>query len=207
MDFTVRPRPQAPQPPQPPNAFFDGTRLGLEGSMLATLTIAIPASLHIALAATLGYAMRYAEGLPAQANPFSVSRFILVWLLAIVALAMLQFFVGSIPTMGYSVVLVAAMLRWLGKRRGREKLVSTIAGGVCGLLIGGLESAAGFVVMNQTPNGAAYATLFRWPAIMSVDGIALLWLTVNPLVNAIAGGQIGFRLGKQLEELTMYYFW
>jgi hypothetical protein len=204
MDFTVR---RQPQPPQPPSAFFDGTRLGLEGSMLATLIVAIPAGVHIALAATLGYAVRYVDGLPAQANPFSLSGFIFAWLLAIIALAMLGFFVGSIPTMGYSVVLVVVMLRWVGKRRGREKLVSTIAGSVCGLLTGGLESAAGFLLMNLTPSAAAFAMLFRWPAIMSVDGIALLWLTVNTLANAIAGAQIGFRLGKQLEELTMYYFW
>jgi hypothetical protein len=204
MDFTVRPK---PQPPQPPSAFFDGTRLGLEGSMLATLIVVIPAGLHIALSVTFGYAIRYAEGLPAQANPFSLGGFIFAWLLAIIALAMLEFFAGSIPTMGYSVILVAAMLRWVGKRRGREKLVSTITGGVCGLLVGVLESAAIFLVMSLTPSGAAYAALFRWPAIMSVDGIALLWLTVNPLANAVAGVQVGFRLGKQLEELTTYYYW
>jgi len=204
MDFTVR---HQPTPPQPPNAFFDGTRLGLEGSMLTTLAVAIPAGVHIALAATLGYAVRYAEGLPTQANPFSLSGFVFTWLLAVIALAMLQFFVGSIPAMGYSVALVAAMLRWVGKRRGREKLVSTIAGSVCGLLIGVLESAAGFTLMSFAPSATAYALLFRWPAIMSIDGIALLWLTVNPLTNAIAGAQIGSRLGKQLEELTAFYFW
>jgi hypothetical protein len=204
MDFSVR---HQPTPPQPPSAFFDGTRLGLEGSMLATLAVAIPASVHIALAVTLGYAVRYAEGLPAQANPFSLSGFILALVLAIIALAMLEFFAGSIPTMGYSVVLVIAMLRWVGKRRGREKLVSTIAGTICGLLVGVLESAAGFTLMNFAPSATVYARLFRWPAIMSIDGIALLWLTLNPLANAIAGAQIGSRLGKQLEELTSFYFW
>ena len=204
MDLTAR---HQPLPPQPPNAFFDGTRLGLEGSMLATLAITIPAGVHIALAVTLGYAVRYAEGLPTQAKPFSLSGFVFALLLAIIALAMLQFFVGSIPTMGYSVALVVVMLGWVGKRRGREKLASTIGGIVCGLLIGGLESAAGFTLMNFAPNAATYALLFRWPAIMSVDGIALLWLTLNPLANAIAGAQIGFRLGKQLKELTTFYFW
>lgn len=204
MDFSVR---NQPTPPQPPNAFFDGTRLGLEGSMLATLVIAIPASIQIALASTFGYAVRYAAGLPAQANPFSLSRFVLTLILAVIALAMVGFFVGSIPTMGYSVLLVLAMLRWVGKRRGREKLASTIFGATAGLLVGVLGSAAGFGLMSFAPNASAYATLFRWPAIMSIDGMALLWLTLNPLANAVAGAQIGSRLGKQLEELTAFYFW
>jgi hypothetical protein len=63
------------------------------------------------------------------------------------------------------------------------------------------------MLMNFAPSAHVYALLFRWPAIMSIDGIALLWLTVNPLANAVAGAQIGFRLGKQLEELTTFYFW
>ena len=46
---------RGPQAPRPPNPFFDGTRLGLEGNMLVTLGIAIPAGLHIALSAMLGY--------------------------------------------------------------------------------------------------------------------------------------------------------
>jgi hypothetical protein len=204
MDFTVR---NQPTPPQPPNAFFDGTRLGLEGSMLATLAVAIPASIQIALASTLGYAVRYAEGLPAQANPFALSRFILTLILAIIALAMVGFFVGSIPTMGYSALLVLAMLGWVGKRRGREKLASTIFGAIAGLLVGVLQSAAGFGLMSFAPRAAVYSMLFRWPAIMSIDGIALLWFTLVPVANAIAGAQIGFRLGKQLEELTAFYFW
>ena len=39
MDFGFTPQRTAPTAPTPPNAFFDGTRLGLEGTMLSTLAI------------------------------------------------------------------------------------------------------------------------------------------------------------------------
>jgi hypothetical protein len=53
----------------------------------------------------------------------------------------------------------------------------------------------------------AYFTLFRWPAILSVDGIVLLLLTLYPLTSAGAGVQIGWRLGKHLEEMQLDWFW
>lgn len=198
---------QRKEPPQPPSPFFDGTRLGLEGTMLATLAIAIPGGIHIGLSAVLGYAARYAEGLPAEAKPFTLVGFLFAAVLGIVALSMLFFFAGSIPTMLYSAGLVAYMLRWVGKRRGRERLAATIIGSVMGLLVGLMGTAAGFVLLNLSPSWPTYVTLFRWPHILTVDGIASLWLTVSPLVNAVAGAQIGWRLGKQLEELSLYYFW
>jgi len=202
--------------PQPPSPFFDGTRLGLEGTMLATLVVAIPGGMHIGLSAILGYAARYAEGVPAQAKPFSLMGFLFASILGIVGLSMMLFFGGSIPTMAYSVGLVSFMLRWVGKRWGRERLVASIIGGVCGLIVGVLGSAIVLLMLNPwpTPPGqslpfglANYVTLFRWPEILTVDGIGLLWATVYPFANIAAGAQIGWRLGKQLEDLSAYYFW
>jgi hypothetical protein len=181
--------------------------LGLEGNMLTTLTLAIPSGLHISLSVMLGYAVRYAEGLPVESKPFALFGFIFGALLAIIAMAMLLFFVLSIPTMLYSMGLIAIMLRWVGKRWPREKLASTIIGGVMGLLIG-IGSTALILMLTDMPvSWALYGTLFRWPAILTIDGIILLWFTLNPLVNAIAGAQIGWRLGKQFEELSLYWFW
>lgn len=198
---------ERPEAPRPPNPFFDGTRLGLEGTMLATLAIAIPASLHIALSTTLGYATRYAQGLPAEQKPFTLFGFLFAALLAVVACSMLMFFGGAITTMAYSAGLVALMLRWAGKRWGRERLAGTIIGAVTGLLNGLLGTALIFLLTNIQPSWTLYAALFRWPEILSIDGIVLLWFTLNPLAQAAAGGQIGWRLGKQIEQLTLYWFW
>ena len=89
--------------PRPPSVFFDGTRLGLEGNMLATLGIGIPAGLHISLSAVLGYAVRIQDGLPAQAKPFTLMGFVFGAILAVIAMAMVLFFLLSIPTMrGFS---------------------------------------------------------------------------------------------------------
>ncbi|MBL7200639.1 MAG: hypothetical protein ISS56_10845 [Anaerolineae bacterium] len=196
-----------PQVPTPPNVFFDGTRLGLEGTMLATLSVAIPAGLHIALSTMLGYAVRYADGLPEEAKAFSLFGFIFIAILAIVAMAMVMFFGGAISTMAYSMGLVALMLRWVGKRRGRERMTSTIFGAVMGLIAGLLGSVLIFTLMDLKPTWSLYATVFRWPAILSIDGIALLWFSLNPPIQAAAGAQVGWRLGKQLEEITLYWFW
>ncbi len=196
-----------PQTPRPPNVFFDGTRLGLEGNMLTTLAIAIPSGLHIALSVMLGYASRYADGLPAESKSFALFGFIFAAILAIIAMAMILFFALSIPTMVYSMGLIALMLRWVGKRLPREKLASTIIGSVLGLLIGIASSMLIFLLTDIQVSGTLYATLFRWPAILTVDGIVLLWFTLNPLINAVAGAQIGWRLGKQLEEISLYWFW
>jgi len=175
--------------------------------MLATLAIAIPSALHIALSTTLGYTVRYADGLPDETKAFTLFGFIFVTILAVIAMAMVMFFGGAIPTMLYSMGLVAFMLRWAGKRRGREKLTSTIIGGVLGLLTGILGSAVLHLLTGLSLSGSLYATLFRWPAILSVDGIVLLWTTLNPLAQAAAGAQIGWRLGKQIELITLYWFW
>jgi len=196
-----------PEPPQPPSPFFDGTRLGLEGSMISTLAIAIPSGLHIALSVVLGYAQRLSDGLPAQARPFSLLGFIFAAILSIVAMSMVLFFGGSIPTMAYSVGLVSYMLRWVGKRRGREKLAASIIAGVLGFLVGCLQSGIILALMSLRPAWSLYASIFRWPAILSIDGIALLWFTLNPIVHTVAGVQIGQRLGVLLEEMTTYWFW
>lgn len=193
--------------PQPPSVFFDGTRLGLEGNMLVTLGIGIPAGLHIALSAVLGYASRLQDGLPAQAKQFTIMGFLFAAILSIIAMAMVLFFAMAIPTMIYSMVLIAFMLRWVGKRWPREKLASTIIGAVMGLIVGLASSTLIFLLVNLTPSFALYARVFHWPEILTIDGIVLLWFSLSPLVNAGAGAQIGWRLGKQLEELSQYYYW
>ena len=192
---------------RPPSVFFDGTRLGLEGGMLGALTISGLGGLHIGLSVTLGYAVRYAEGLPDQAKPFALFGFLLTSIIASMALAMLLFFSTAIPTMVYSMVLVWGMLRWVGKRRGREKLASALLGAAMGLLTGLLIVAVASLVFGVRVDGAAYATLFRWPAFLSIDGIVLLIVTLYPWVSAAAGLQIGWRLGKQIEEMRLYRFW
>jgi hypothetical protein len=193
--------------PQPPNPLFDGTRLGLEGNVLVTLGIGIPMGLHIALSAILGYAARLEDGLPAQAKQFTVIGFLFAAILAIIAMAMVLFFLLAIPTMAYSIGLVAAMLRWVGKRWPRERLASTIGGAAMGLIVGVASSALILVLVNVVPSPSLYAQVFRWPAILSVEGIILLWFSLNPLANAGAGAQIGWRLGKQLEEVSQYWYW
>jgi hypothetical protein len=198
---------QSQQAPQMPNAFFDGTRLGLEATMFATLWIAIPAGLHIGLSATLGYAVRYAHGLPEETKAFAFFGFFFASLLAVIALAMAFFFGGAIPTMAYSMGLVAFMLYWLGKRRGNLKRTSIIVGSILGLLTGLLMSTAGLMLMGLRPTPGTYATMFHWPEIMTIDGIALLWFTLLPIATAAAGMQSGRKLGDQLETLTMNWYW
>jgi hypothetical protein len=103
--------------------------------------------------------------------------------------------------------LVAYMLRWVSKRRSKEKLASTIIGSVLGLIVGILGTVVVYLMMDLRPSWALYATLLRWPEILTVDGISLLWFTLHPLIHAAAGAQVGWRLGKQLEEITLYWFW
>jgi hypothetical protein len=119
---------------------------------------------------------------------------------------MVLFFLLAIPTMAYSMILVATMLRWMRKFRGREKVVPTIVGATLGLIIGVGTSALIFLLSNVHPTPATYGIIFRWPEILTIDGIILLWFTLNPLFNAVAGAQIGWRLGKMLEQMTMYWF-
>ena len=207
MDFDPYRYNQQSQAARPPSVFFDGTRLGLEATMYGTLLVACMAGLHIGLSVTLGYAARYADGLPAEDKAFSLFGFIFVSLLAMIALAVVVFFASAIPTMVYNIVLVWLMLRWLGTRWGREKLASTLMGAAMGLLVGLMGTALGVLLVGLRFDWATYTTLFRWPAILSIDGIALLWLTLYPLISAGAGVQVGWRLGKQLEELTLYWYW
>ena len=207
MDLGPRRHNQRIETLQPPSVVFDGTRLGLEGSMLSTLTLAGLGGLHIGLSVTLGYAVRLAVGLPDQAKPFALFGFVFVSLLAFIALSMLLFFGTSIPTMAYSMALVWGMMRWVGKRWGREKLASTLFGTALGLLNGLLTVALVALVFGARVNGAAYARLVRWPNILSVDGIVLVMLTLFPWVSTGAGAQIGWRLGKHIEEMQVYWFW
>ena len=196
-----------PPVPTPPNVLFDGTRLGLEGTMLSTLAMAIPSGLHIALSVTLGYAVRLEEGLSPGLKDFSLVGFIFVAIVALIAMSMVLFFLLAIPTMAYSMGLVFFMLRWAGKRLRKERLTSTIIGGVIGLIVGVLSSALIFLLMDFRPTGALYASILRWPEILTIDGIVLIWFSLNPLFNAIAGAQIGWRLGKLIEDMTLYWFW
>jgi hypothetical protein len=205
MDFGFTPQRTPPAAPAPPNAFFDGTRLGLEGTMLSTLAIGVPAGLHIALSATLGYATRL-DSLSQEPKAFSLMGFLFISILALVAMAMVLFFLLAIPTMAYSMLLVATMLQWMRKFRGREKVVPTIVGAVLGLIVGTGTSVLISLLSSVTPTLATYGAIFRWPEILTIDGIILLWFTLNPLANAVAGAQIGWRLGKMLDQMTMYWF-
>lgn len=207
MDLGPRRYDQQNEAMHPPNVFFDGTRLGLEGSMLSTLIVAGLGGLQIGLSVTLGYAVRLEAGLPDQAKPFALFGFLFVSGLAMVALAMVFFFGTSIPTMAYSMVLVWGMLRWVGKRRGRDKLASTLFGAASGLLTGVLLVAMAALVFDARMDGAAYVRLFRWPEILSVDSIVLSVLTLYPLTSTGAGAQIGWRLGKHIEQMQLYWFW
>jgi len=193
------------QAPHPPNVFFDGTRLGLESSMITTLATAVPGGLHTALSIVLGHAVRLSDGLPAEMNEFSLFGFLFASILSIVAISMLEFFAGTIPIMGYSMGLVAYMLHWMRKRRAKEKLTATIIGGVLGLLSGLLGAALGLMIFSLPPNWASYRTIFSWPSFLTIDSIVLLWFSVLPIANAFAGAQMGWKLGKQIEEVTIYW--
>jgi hypothetical protein len=120
---------------------------------------------------------------------------------------MVLFFGTSIPTMAYSMLLVWGLLRWVGKRWGRDKLASTLFGAAAGLVTGVLIVAMAALIFDTRLDGAAYAQLFRWPAILSIDGIVLSLLTLYPLTSIGAGAQIGWRLGKHIEEMQLYWFW
>ena len=207
MSAFSSPRSRGPQPPQEPSPFFDGTRVGLEGAMLAVLAIAIPAGLHIGLSASLRHLVRFAEGAAGQGRAFAPVPFLFASLLGIVALGVLLFFANAIPTMAYGIGLVALMLRWPRKWRGSEKRVSTVTGALLGLAVGLLVAAAGSLLLDIGLSWGLYAQLLRWPAILTIDGIALLWLTITPVAHAVAGAQLGWKVGKQVEDFFLYRFW
>jgi hypothetical protein len=190
--------------------------------MLSALVVGVLAGVHSGLSAAMGYAVR-AEAQPtAQATSFAAGRFLLVTVLVAFALATLLFFAKAIPAMGSDMVLIAWMLRRMGKGRrkrtgapGRpgasggglgEKQFSTIAGGILALIVGLGETALGMLLTGLWPSGGRYSTLLRWPAILSIDGIALLWLTLNPLIDALAGAQAGYKLGQQVQETMLYWY-
>jgi hypothetical protein len=173
--------------------------------MFSTLAMAIPAAIHIAIAVNLGYAVRL-QDLPRDPRTLSIMGVVGVTILALVAMAMIMFFMLAIPVMAYSMALVAYMLRWVGKRRRKEKLTSTIIGAILGLLVGLGTSALVMLLANVPPTAENYGAILHWPQILTVDGIILLWFTLNPLIGALAGAQIGWRLGKLLEQMSQYYF-
>ena len=70
-------------PPRPPSVFFDGTRLGLEGNMVATLILAIPAGIHIAISAMLRYTVRFEDLARVEPGSFSGAGLIFISILAI----------------------------------------------------------------------------------------------------------------------------
>ena len=207
MPALSSPRNHRPQPPQPPSVFFDGTRLGLEGAMLAVLAIAIPCGLHLGLSAAMRQLARYAPGTAAPIEGFSPFGFVFASLLSMVALAVLLFFVESIPTMAYGMGMVALMLHWPKRWRGQERRASIVTGTIVGLIVGLLVAAGGGLLLDLCPSLDLYGSLFRWPAILSIDGITLLWLTLTPVAHGVAGAQLGAKLGKQMEEYLLYRMW
>jgi hypothetical protein len=68
-------------------------------------------------------------------------------------------------------------------------------------------SGLGKLLFDLELTVAGYSRFLAWPAVLSIDGIALVWLTFYPIVSAFAGAQAGWRLGKQLDELSLYWFW
>ncbi len=207
MGYYLGGSPQGQQDPQMPSAFFDGIELGVEATMFTILTIAIPAGAQVGLSATLGYATHYTEGMVLYPKAFSLFGFFFASFLAFLAIALALFAFSAIPTLFYNGVLVAFMLRVLGRRREHVKRVSIILGCVLGLSVGILLSSVGFLVTGLRPALETISTLFHWPEIMTIDGITLLWLTLLPIVTAAAGVRSGRKLGFQLEALTMQWFW
>ena len=211
MGYYLGGSPQGQQEPQMPSAFFDGIELGVEATMFTILTIAIPAGAHVGLSATLGYATRYTDGMVdgvfTDPKAFSLFGFLFASLLAFLAIALALFAFSAIPTLFYNGVLVALMLRVLGRRREHVKRVSIILGCVLGLSVGILLSSVGFLVTGLRPALETISTLFHWPEIMTIDGITLLWLMLLPIATAAAGARSGRKLGYQLEALTMQWFW
>ena len=175
--------------------------------MLAVLVIAIPSGLHMGLSAAMGHLVRHAPGAAAQIEGFATSRFVFTSLLSMVVLAVFLFFVEAIPTMAYGMGMVALMLRWPRRWRGQERRASIVTGTLVGLIVGLLVAAGGFSLLGLSPSRDLYGVLFRWPAILSIDGIAILWLTLTPVAHSVAGAQLGAKLGKQMEEYLLYRFW
>jgi hypothetical protein len=193
--------------PSPPNVLFDGTRLGLEATMISALCIAIPAGLHSGLSATLGYFIRNTDALAVEAKAFTLGPFIFSSLAGVLILCMMMFFGIAIPTMLYSMGLVSFSLHWLRKRRGRDKLANAIAGGILGFLFGTPCTVLVMLLIDMRPSGPLYADLVRWPAILTIDAIVLLWFTLLPLINTIGGVRSGLKIAEIVENVKMYWIY
>jgi hypothetical protein len=59
--------------------------------------------------------------------------------------------------------------------------------------------------MRFTPS--LYAELLRWPAILTIDGIALVWFSLLPLLNAIGGVRSGLKIAEIVENVKMHWFY
>ena len=143
MTIRSSPHDRRPEPPQPPSVFFDGTRLGLEATMLAVLATVVPGGLHLGLSTALGQLARYAPSAASPIEGFNPFRFLFASLMGIVGLAVFMFFVEAIPTMAYGMGSVALVLHWPRRWRGQERRVSTVVGTVAGLVVGCLVAAGG----------------------------------------------------------------
>ena len=193
-------------PPAPPNVLFDGTRLGLEATMITALSIAIPAGLHSGLSANLGFFIRYAEAVGMEPKAFALGPFIWASLAGVLVLCMALFFGIAIPTMFYTMGLVQFSLFWLRKRWERDKLATAIVGGILGLLFGTPCTVLVMLLIDMRLYGSLYAELMRWPAILTVDGIVLLWFTLLPAINVIGGVRSGLKIGEIAENVKMHWF-
>ena len=193
-------------PPSPPNILFDGTRLGLEATMLVGLCVAIPGGVQTALSVTLGYFTRYARGLPASPHPFALGTFVFAWLASVIILSMIMFFGSSIPTMFYTMLTVRFALFWLRKRKKNDKRASAIAGGVLAFLFAFPCTALSLLITDLSPTPQALSELLRWPAILSIDAIVLLWTALFPLLSIIGGVRSGLKIGEIAENVKLYWY-
>lgn len=191
--------------PTLPNVFFDGTRLGLEAAMITALSIGVLSGIQVSLSSAMGYFVRYADGLPAAAHPVTLGGFVGIWLIAFLAVTMILFFGGAIPVMAYTMGLVSLMLYRLRKRRGRERLVGAIGGGLLGCLCGLPCWWLILMITDMIPNWSFYAAILRWPAIMSVDGVIGIWGVMLPLLNIIGGVRSGYKIGKMIQDVQMLW--
>lgn len=191
--------------PGPPNVLFDGTRLGLEATLLSELCFAVPAGLQCGLSITLGYFVRIADGLPDTANPFALGRFLWMSLVSAFILIMILFFSTAIPTMLYTMGLVRFSLFWLRKRKGHDKRANAIAGAILAFLFGLPCTALGLILIDIYPSLALYGELLRWPDLLSIDGMMLLWMTVLPFFGIIGGVRSGIKIGEVVERMQMYW--
>jgi|GEM_PF-6648249 len=191
-------------PPSPPNMLFDGTRLGLEATLLSGLCLAVPAGLHCGLSITLGYFARLTD-MPAMADPFSVGRFFWMSLISAFILVMILFFSMAIPTMLYTIGLVRFSLFWLRKRKGHDRRANAVMGGILAFLFALPCSAFGLIMVDIAPRPDLYIELLRWPVILTIDGLFLLWMTLLPFIAIIGGVRSGIKLGEIAERVQIYW--